>query len=248
MPQLSPLSWVLFALCVYLIGLSKGGLGGLLGALSTPILVMVMTVNQALGLVMPVLILSDLLAMAAYWRRWDWKLVWPLLPGALIGVTAGTFFITLVPAQVLQVVLGIIVLIFTAYKLLEKRLFGQIHYQPRRWHAPTAGVLAGLTSALANMGWPPVTIYLLLQEDMNPVLFNACSVLFFAILNWIKVPYYWSIGLLMPASLLPAVLLSPLIPLGIWSGLWLAQRIPAQTFERVILVLMAFSALLLIFT
>jgi uncharacterized membrane protein YfcA len=236
------------ALSAFLIGLSKGGLGGLLGAFSTPLLALVLPVNQALGLVVPLFILSDLLGLWAYWGQWDGRRIWRTLPGALLGVTLGTYFISRVQPQVLQIILGVIVLVFSAYKLFEKRLLSLARYQERPWHGPLAGALAGLTSSMANMGWPPLTIYLLLQKEMDAVLFNACSILFFAIVNWIKLPYYWSIGLIHLSTLMTALWLAPLLPLGVWLGVRLARCIPAQAFERVILALMVLSALFLMFT
>jgi uncharacterized membrane protein YfcA len=39
----------------------------------------------------------------------------------------------------------------------------------------------------------------------------------------------------------------PLVPLGTWVGRWAADRINHRTFEKVILVLLAITGLMLIF-
>jgi hypothetical protein len=113
-----------------------------------------------------------------------------LIPGAVVGVTIGTFFITNAPTGALRTFLGIIVLAFTAFKLLENRIHAALKYEGRSWHGLLAGSVTGFSSALAHTGGPPVSIYLLLQ-DVSPSIFIATSALFFMLLNWIKVPYYW---------------------------------------------------------
>ena len=68
-------------------------------------------------------------------------------------------------------------------------------YEGRDWHGLLAGLIAGFSSTLAHAGGPPVAIYLLLQK-VPPIEFNASTVLFFAILNWVKVPYYAYAGVI----------------------------------------------------
>jgi uncharacterized membrane protein YfcA len=179
---------------VFLISISKGGLGGMAGTLSTPLMALVMPVNQVLGLLLPIMLLADIFSIALHWRRWNTRLVWLLLPGAVVGVTIGTYFIANVSTQVLKIGLAIVALVFVVYKLLEKRILGSSKYQERNWHGWLAGTTAGFTSAMAHSGVPPISIYLMLQ-DVSPRVFIATSVLFYAILNWIKVPYYYFTGM-----------------------------------------------------
>jgi uncharacterized membrane protein YfcA len=108
-----------------------------------------------------------------------------------------------------------------------------------------AGTLAGLFSALAHTGGPPISIYLLLRRIPTRT-FNATSALFFAILNWIKVPYYFYADLFDFHRLLDMIWLLPLLPLGVWAGKRLSDRISREAFERVIMVLLVVIALFLI--
>src|SRR6266540_4241548 len=181
------LSMIIFV--TFLISLSKGGLGGMLGTLATPMLVLVMPANQVLGLLLPILLFADVFAIALHWKKWNGRLVWLLTPGAVIGVTIGTYFIANAPANVLKLGLGLITLVFVVYKLVEKRLLASLKYMERPWHGWLAGTTGGFASSLAHSGGPPISIYLMLQE-VTPGVFIATSALFFAILNWIKVPYY----------------------------------------------------------
>jgi uncharacterized membrane protein YfcA len=233
------------AVAAFLIGLSKGGLGGTMGALITPMMALVMPMEQAIGLLLPILMLGDVFAIAAHWRRWDQRRIWVLLGGALVGVTLGTFILTSVPPLVLRRGLGTLVMIFVVYRIFERRILGALTYQARRWHAVLAGSLAGFISTLAHAGGPPITIYLLMQ-DLQPAVFVATSVLFFTALNWIKVPYYLYAGLFDFETLLKLVWLAPLVPLGVWLGKCLVERINKTWFERIIIVLLLITGILLL--
>lgn len=181
--------WVA-AFVVLLIGFSKGGFGGTLGVLATSLMALILPANEVIGLLLPLLILADVFAVISYWREWDWKLIVLMTPGAVVGVTVGTFFITSAPIHVLAVTLGIIVLLFALYKIFEALLFRSLAYQAHAWQGILTGILAGLFSALAHTGGPPVSIYLILRR-ISTRTFNATTALFFATLNWIKVPYYF---------------------------------------------------------
>ncbi len=237
--------YVMVALVALLIGLAKGGLGGTLGVLATPLMTLVLPPEEVLGLVLPLLMIADVFAVAWLWGRWRGRLVLLLLPGGVIGVTVGTLLIANAPTSTLQLVLGVIILLFVVYKLFEERLVGNLVYTPRPWHGYLAGTLAGFSSSLAHTGGPPISIYLVLQR-LTPITFNATSALFFAILNWIKAPYYYYIGLFDRQMLLSVAWAVPLLPLGVWLGKRMATRIDPRTFERMIVILLAISGALLV--
>jgi uncharacterized membrane protein YfcA len=240
--------FLMLALVAFVIGLAKGGMGGILGSLAVPLLSLVLPARQVVGLLLPLLIVGDLPAIIFYWRKWDWKWIRVLLPGAIIGVMGAAEFIISVPARTLQIVLGVIVLLFALYKLFEKRILKIWQYHARNWHGYLAGTAAGITSALAHNGGPPVIVYLLMQDDMSALVFNATCAIFFAILNLVKLPFYLFAGLMDTQLLLHTLWVLPLIPLGVWIGIWAAQRIKPLVFERVILGLLGLTAVLLIVT
>jgi len=235
------------ALVALIIGFSKGGLGGTLGALATPLMALVMPANEVIGLLLPVLMIADVFAVASLWKRWDWQLIVLLMPGAVVGVTIGTYFITNAPTATLKLALGIIVLLFALYKILEGRLFRHLTYQAKDWHGSIAGTVAGFSSALAHTGGPPISIYLLLRRVPTHT-FNATSALFFAIINWVKVPYYVYAQLFDFQQMRSLIWLLPLLPLGVWGGKLAADKISQKAFERVIIALLVVTALLLIFS
>jgi uncharacterized membrane protein YfcA len=241
------LFYLMAALVAFLVGVAKGGLGGILGALAVPMMALVMPAEKVIGLVLPILMFADIFAVALHWKGWNTKLVLLLLPGAVLGVTIGTLFITNAPTETLRIALGVIILIFAIYRILESRILKSLKYQPRNWHGLVAGTITGFSSSLAHTGGPPVSIYLLLQ-NVSPTVFVGTSVAFFFILNWIKVPYYIYADLFDLELLKQIVWLLPLVPLGVWTGKWAVTKVEKSTFERIIVYLLIVSALLLIFS
>lgn len=239
--------YMMLAFVAFLIGLAKGGFGGMLGSLATPLLALVMPADQVIGLVLPILMVADLFAVAMHWRRWQGRLILLLLPGAIVGVTIGTLFITNAPTEALRLALGVIVLTFAVFKLFEKRVMKNLQYVAKNWHGLLAGTVTGFSSALAHTGAPPVSIYLLTQQ-VAPQVFIGTSVLFFFILNWIKVPYYLYADLFDFARILKIFWVLPVVLAGAFYGRWLSDRFKKETFEKVIVGFLIVAAIMLIFT
>jgi len=242
---ITPAIIIVFGIACFLIGVSKGGLGGALGFLITPLMALVMPLNKVVGLMLPVLMIGDVFTLAFYWRKWDARLIWILLAGALVGVTLATFVLVSLPPDLLKKGLAVLVLLFLAYRLLEKRILAHLSYRPRPWHGLLAGSTAGFASTLAHAGGPPITIYMLLQR-LDPTVFIATIGLFFTVLNWIKVPYYLFSGLFDFRLILALAWVTPLIPVGVWAGKTLAKRIDKKVFETVVIILLGVSAVLLL--
>lgn len=245
MIELTPIFFVVAAAVAFLVGLSKGGLGGTAGALATPLMALVMPAEQVIGLVLPILMLADIFAVALHWGHWERRFILLLLPGAVVGVTIGTYFVTNAPTGTLRLALGVIVLLFVVYKLFEERLLEAASYEGRNWHGLVGGAITGFSSSLAHIGGPPVSIYLLLQE-VTPRVFIATSALFFFILNWIKVPYYLFADLLDLGLIWRIAWLAPIVPLGVWVGKWAVTKVDPGTFEKIIVALLAVTGVMLI--
>jgi hypothetical protein len=118
-------------------------------------------------------------------------------------------------------------------------------YAPVGWHGWTAGSLSGFASAVSHAGGAPVSIYLLMQ-GLTPHVYVATSALFFAVLNWIKVPYYLFSNLINLQLLSQLVWILPCAPMGVWVGRWATDRLDKSTFDQIIIALLGVSAMILI--
>ena len=229
-----------------LIGLSKGGLGAVLGVLVTPILSMVMPVTAAISLSLPLLMIGDVFALWFYWKTWDMHYIRLLVPSAILGIIVGTYLLATLNNTTLRHILGVFTLLFVAYKIADYRLKA-LDYHPRDWHGYLTGAASGLGSALANAGSVPFTVYMLLQ-DVTPTVFVGTTTLYFAVVNILKVPGFVVAGLIDLNRLLSVIWVIPVIVAGVYVGRWLIKRIHKRAFEWFMLVVLVITSAILLLT
>jgi hypothetical protein len=234
---------VIIAFLGFMIGLAKGGFGGL-GALLTPILALVLPVASAVGVLLPMLMAGDAFALYMYWKEWDFDLVKRMLPAGAAGALAGTALLAWLPPDGLRIVLGVFVLLVVAYRFTSDRIQA-IRYRPKPWHAPAAGFLAGVASGMFNNGGPAFSSYLLLQK-LTARPFIATSAIYFALLNLIKVPGFLYTGVLDVPLLLSLWWVFLFIPLGLGVARVTLTRVSPVAFEWIIMILLIFSSLWLL--
>ena len=228
-----PLFYLAAIPAVYLFGIAKGGFGGGLGILSVPLMGLVVSPIQAAAILLPILCLMDLFSMWAFRGRWLWPELRVLLPASLVGIVSGTLLFEYMSPAVIRLMLGIIAIAFTLHFWFE-RLRSSNGDLPH-FGKPVgiaAGATAGFTSFVAHAGGPPVTMYLL-RRGYDRTAFVGTTVLFFTVVNYVKlVPYTW-LGQFDASNLATSLVLSPLAPAGVATGVWLHRRISDQFFYRV---------------
>jgi uncharacterized membrane protein YfcA len=234
---------VIIAILGFMIGFAKGGFNAL-GALLTPILALVLPVASAVGVLLPMLIVGDVFAVTMYWKEWDLGLVRRMLPAGIVGALAGTFLLSSMSTDGLRIILGIFVLGLVAYRFVSDRI-QTLRYESRPWHAPAAGLLAGIASGMFNSGGPPLNSYLLFQK-LKPRPFIATTAIYFALLNLIKVPGFLYTGVLDLPLLFSVWWVFLFIPIGIWVARKTLTRLSPSAFEWIIIVLLIFSSLWLL--
>lgn len=237
---------VSIALAALIIGLAKGGLlGPIAGALILPLLSQSMPVSEAVGVTLPLLIFADVFALRFYWREWEISYLKLLLPASLIGILMGTALLATLSDDALRRTLGFLTLLILIYKLTSDSLT-KVEYSPRPWHGYLAGWASGFASSLANAGGPPITVYLLLQKT-KPMAFVGTTALFFAIINWLKLPGFFKVGVVNLDILWGMVWALPLIPLGVWMGRKGVERFERKAFDGFMTVMLALAAFILLF-
>ncbi|KAF1048511.1 sulfite exporter TauE/SafE family protein [Xylophilus sp.] len=214
-----------------LLGVSKSGFGAGFGSLAVPIMALAVTVPQAAAILMPVLLLMDLLGLAAFRRHVDWALLRFLVPWALVGTVVGTLLFRLLDARLVAGIVGIFTLVFLAQRLLFAPRAGS--RPPPRWLGALLTATSGFTSFVSHAGGPPISAYLI-PLRLAPMRFTATMAYLFFVVNLSKwVPYAW-LGLLDWRNLGTSLLLLPLAPLGVWIGIRIARRIDPAWFYRVL--------------
>jgi len=228
-----PLFYLAAIPAVVLFGIAKGGFGSGLGVVSVPLMAVVVSPVQAAAILLPILCLMDLVGLWHYRGKWALRELPILLPASLAGVAAGTLSFGFLGPDRLRLLLGAVAVAFTLHHWLQARL--ERVAEPRLFGPAVgvaAGAIAGFTSFVAHSGGPPVTMYLL-RRGIDRTRFVATTVVFFAVLNYVKlVPYAW-LGQFDRANLLTALLLAPLAPVGMGAGIWLHNRVTDKVFFRI---------------
>jgi hypothetical protein len=228
---------------VLLLGVSKSGFGAGFGSLAVPLMAMAVTVPQAAAILMPVLLLMDLLGLAAFRRDFDAPLLKFMLPFGLLGTVVGTLLFKVLDSHVVAGVVGVFTLLFLAQRLLFPPRPDSA--PPPRWLGALLTTTAGFTSFIAHAGGPPVNAYVI-PLRLTPLKFTATMAFFFFFINLSKwIPYAW-LGLLDMRNLGTSLALLPLAPVGVWIGVRLAHRISPLWFYRFLYGGMALTGLKLV--
>lgn len=214
---------------VLLLGVSKSGFGAGFGSLAVPMMALAVSVPQAAAILMPVLLLMDVLGMAAFRKDFDLKLLKFLIPCGLVGIVAGALLFKLLNAHTVAGIVGVFTLLFLAQRLLFPPKPDSP--PPPRWLGALLTATSGFTSFIAHAGGPPVNAYMIPMR-LSPIRFTATMACFFFVINLAKwIPYAW-LGLLDWRNFATSLVLLPIAPIGVWVGVRLARRISQVLFYR----------------
>jgi uncharacterized membrane protein YfcA len=222
---------------VILIGLAKGGFAGL-GALGMPIMALGVAPVRGAAILLPILIAQDVVGVVAFRKTWDKNILIVMLPGAILGVGLGWLFAASVSADAVLVAVGAIAMLFGLYRLWIER-GGRIAAARNSpgWVGSLFGIATGFTSQIAHAGGPPYQMWVMPRRLARDV-FIGTTAIFFAALNWIKVPAYVALGQFTRDNLLTTAVLLPLAILSSLAGVWLVRRVSAERFYTIVYVLM----------
>lgn len=236
-PLHDPLFLCVGGLAVILLGLGKGGFAGI-GAVGTPLFALVAGPVEAAAIVLPILILQDAVGVWAFRKSWDRPILVLMLPAAVIGIALAYWFAASLPEAGMDVLLGAISILFASRSLWlqrDGRVPAPAH--PPRWFGFLMGIGSGLTSQIAHAGQPVFQIYVLPKRLPRDVLVGTTAI-FFAAVNWIKVPAYLALGQFTRPHLLASLMFAPLALASTMAGVWLVRRVDPARFYALIYWLM----------
>ena len=217
---------------VLIAGVSKSGFGGGLGVMAVPLMALAVSPQAAAAIMLPILCMMDLANVWAYRKRWDRRNMIILVPAALVGILIGTLTFSYLSIAAVKLIIAAIAIIFTLDHWLRGKNAGNTP-KPATWGKGTVlGGLAGFTSFVAHAGGPPVSMFLLPQR-MDKSVFVGTTVMFFIVVNYVKLIPYWFLGQFDASNLGTAVLLIPVALFGTWLGLWAHDKVNVVVFYRV---------------
>lgn len=242
------LSWadlLLIAIGAAGIGFSKSGFAGV-SMVHVIVFAAVFGAKTSTGVLLPMLIIGDLLAVRLFGAQVQWPYFRRLLPPAFIGVIIGWWLLDKLNEGTVRPLIGVIILAFAGLQTLRiwrPKLFEQVPHA--RWFAWTLGLLAGITTMLANAAGPLIALYMI-AVSLPKFQLIGTSAWFFLVLNIFKIPFSANLGLIDTNSLLINAAFAPVVGLGMLTGRSLVHRLPQKAFDTTLLVITALAAVRLL--
>jgi uncharacterized membrane protein YfcA len=239
--------WACAILGALLVGVSKTAIGGLSALAVALFTYSFASGKQASGLVLPLLIFADFIAVFSYRRHAQWRHLWKLFPWTAMGVVLGYFALGHISDREARTLIGIIILALAALSYW-RRLHPRALVEEARMHwgvAVAVGILAGFITLVANAAGPLMAIYLVAMR-LPKLEYVGTAAVFFLLLNLFKVPFMVGLGLITMETFEFNLLLLPAVVLGTMLGRWLLARIEQRAFEQIVLGLSAMAGLLLL--
>ena len=240
---MSLFSYVVVAVA-FLAGVLKSGFGIGAGIFLTPILALVTDPKEAVVLVAPMMLFTDVTATYQYWRQWSTRDILSLAPPCYLGAAAGVLILNWFTPEMARRAIGIIGLVYVGIEVLKIGFRARSSSQSRTGSI-SIGLVAGVASALSNSGGVFLSTYI--AGRLKKEYFVGTIVAIFVGLNVTKVGMFTGLGLLHHRLWIIDLFLLPLMFLGGLVGKWLNNRIREDQFKRWIFALIVGACIKLIF-
>lgn len=216
---------------VVLVGLSKGGLGGAFALLGVPVLSLVMPPVQAAALLLPLLLAMDAVGLWSWRGRFDRATLVAMLPAAAVGIAVGGLTAAATSEAAVRLIVGLVALGFALRSVASLRPTRAVAAArpPSRVSAWFWGAVSGFTSFVAHAGGPPFQVHVL-PLRLDPKVYTGTSVVFFAVVNLVKVVPYAALGQFDGRTLLSALVLVAPAALAVLAGAALVRRMRPAVF------------------
>jgi len=241
------------SLAAMVFGMSKTGFGSGISILAVPLMIYACNhkATLAVGIMLPILIVADYVAVISWWRKWSIKTVLALLPATVLGIAIGWLALagfqqmkidpkTSAANAWLMLGIGVIALAFVGLHILKRVVGRTASFRPNRWHTALAGGTAGFTSTLAHAAGPIITMYLLPQKRSKGT-YVATTALFFWTANQIKLIPYLCLHMVNTETLGAGLVLLPAIVVGAMLGRFLHHRVGPTQFTVIVYTLLALA-------
>lgn len=243
--QISFLDLLIAFVATLLLGIGKSGIKGL-GVVIVTLMALVFGGKASTGILMPMMITADIFAVIYYHRHTQWVFLKKLLPMMVVGVLLGVWWGNDISEELFKQIMAFFILVTVAIMIWMDRTktFGI----PKHWvFSGFMGLLSGITSMIGNLAGSFASIYLLAMRLPKNEFIGTAAWLFF-IINVFKLPFHIFIWKTVDVQTLKLnLLLSPAIIIGFFLGVRLVKIIHNDLYRKLVLVVTAIGALIILF-
>ena len=244
--NLDSINLALVLASAFLVGASKAGIKGV-GLLIVPMMAAVFGAKQSTGIVLPMLIMADVMAVIYYRRSVNRKYIIKLLPWAFAGVIIGVVTGDVIDEGHFRWLLGAIIismLILLIYNDLKK----SDRIPDSRFFAGIMGLAGGFATMVGNAAGPVFSIYLLSMK-LPKREFIGTGAWFFFIINLSKVPFHvFSWHTITVNTLEVNLVLLPLIVVGMFVGIRLVNWFSDGVYRYFVIIMTFIAAMAMLFS
>ena len=246
--------WAAAILGGFFVGTAKAGIAGVNGLFVSLFALIMPSVKQSSGVVLPLVIFGDWIAVAAYRHHLQWRYLGRLFPWAAAGVVLGYFALGRWSDHTIKTLVGGIVVTLAVMSYWRRfQAAGatadadhQTQARQMHWFAGACmGVAAGFATLVANAAGPLMAIYFVAMR-LPKMEYVGTTVIFFALINLFKLPFMINLGLVSLPSVAFDICLFPAVLLGLIAGRWILMRVRQRVFEELTLGLSALSGVALL--
>jgi len=230
---------------IILYGIAKSGLGGSISLISVPLMTLVMPLSQALAIILPILIFSDIVAVYRFRKEFDLSTLKLIVPFAAIGIFIGSMTFSHFSEDILKFIVGLMGFLFTAHYFLFKKN-KEAKSNKNFVKGGICSTIAGFTSFCVHAGGTPTSIYLL-PLRMKKEIYVGTRVFFFTFVNLIKLPFYIHLSMVNFETFKQSMMLVPLAIIGIYIGYRILKLIDEKLFYNILYVLILITSTNLIY-
>ncbi len=226
--------WMIVMTGALLVGLGKGGIVGV-GNLTVVLFAMVFEAKASVGLLLPVLISADIVAITVYRRHADWTQLRRLLPWMVAGILVGYFLFGYLSDLTVRRLIGGIVLFMTLLQIWRTYVIrrGRVDLAEKMPHTvgwrASLGLLGGFATMVANAAGPVGQLYFI-SVGLPKMAFIGTGAWCFFLVNVFKVPLQAHLGIINLDSLQISLALAPFAMLGAWLAPKVVHHIPQKYF------------------
>ena len=223
---MSLLDIILVIIAGILVGASKAGLKGI-GIITVALMVMVFGAKQSTGVLLPLLIIGDILAVIYYKRHVKWVYLRKFLPSMIAGILLAVWIGKDLPEEMFKRWMGGVIMISVIIMFWWD--FKGKASMPNNWlFSGSAGVAAGFATMIGNLAGAFANMFFLATRLPKNEIIGTSAWLFF-IINVFKMPFHiYSWQTIDLDTLKIDLIFAP----SIFFGFWIGMRIVSYINER----------------
>ncbi len=252
MPEiLNPLNtslavWILTLASAFFVGLSKSGLKGI-GMVTIPLMVFLYGAQASVGILLPILVFGDIMALVHFHRSSRLKEILKLFPFAAIGIIGAVIVGNHINDNQFRdaiagiLLISLLIMLFNEIKGKKKSLSENVFFRG------FFGIAGGFATMIGNAAGPLFNLYILsMRLPKNS--FIGTGAWFFLILNLFKVPFHiFSWHTITVETFHLDILMIPGIILGAFTGRYIVKFIPEKAYRYFIYTVIFLTSIMMIF-